>query len=240
MLLLLTNVTLSISGGASYVKANRFRNMPYIPIPVIDPHLVLPLGQGIMHFGNDGDNELPSIDYGSLDLDLDGIVRTPVALAMLEHVECVPVPLVYHYLRKPSIRLFHFDPAPTRRDEWCLLFIAFTYTFSAVFAPEEIRYWKRWYEDRRRRSEYWRNHRSNLYPLFYRLVGPRYGTRFWAEHRHLAAPRRPDFPAPYREPRTWWGKLVEFFTPETIPPIPREDCEYRLPYTTLLSLTRPL
>ncbi|KZT70945.1 hypothetical protein DAEQUDRAFT_764189 [Daedalea quercina L-15889] len=102
-----------ISGGeVLHVNTNRFQDMPYVPIPVIDPHLVLPLGDGIMRFKNDEDEEPPSIEYDWFDFDVEGIVRAPVALPMPEPVEHVPVPLVY-FIRQASIRLISYDPAPT-------------------------------------------------------------------------------------------------------------------------------
>ncbi|KZT70934.1 hypothetical protein DAEQUDRAFT_764179 [Daedalea quercina L-15889] len=213
-----------ISGGdVLHVKANRFQDMPYVPIPIIDPHLVLPLGHGIMCFKDDEGEEPPLIEYDWFDFDVEGIVRGPVALPMLEPVEHVPVPLVY-YLRRTSIGLLGYDPAPTPLHGLCVLIFIFNNIGTAVFITL---IWRMRQEERREAREYWRNHRSNLFPLFYQLVGPRYGTEFWAEHRDLAAPRRPDFPALYREPETWWGKLVEYFTPETVPPIPPEDLPFR-------------
>ncbi|KZT70942.1 hypothetical protein DAEQUDRAFT_810224 [Daedalea quercina L-15889] len=107
-----------ISGGdVLHTKADRFHDMPYIPIPVIDPHLVLPLGDGIVRFKNDEDEEPPSIEYDWFDFDVEGIVRAPVALPMLEPVEYVPVPLAFP-MRRTCMRYFGFDPAPTPQDEW--------------------------------------------------------------------------------------------------------------------------
>ncbi|EPS97769.1 hypothetical protein FOMPIDRAFT_1052155 [Fomitopsis schrenkii] len=49
---------------------------------------------------------------------------------------------------------------------------------------------------------------SPVYELFDDLMGPWYDAQFWAEHPYMAAPRRADFPASYKEPTTIWRKLV--------------------------------
>lgn len=49
---------------------------------------------------------------------------------------------------------------------------------------------------------------SPVYKLFDSLMGPWYDAKFWEGHSYMAAPRRADFPAPYKEPTTFWEKLV--------------------------------
>ena len=51
-------------------------------------------------------------------------------------------------------------------------------------------------------------HASTVYELFDELMGPCYDASFWEEHSYMAAPRRKDFPAPYKEPTTLWEKLA--------------------------------
>lgn len=186
--------------------------MPYIPIPIIDPYLVLPLGLALPTFSDDEDDEvvdMRSIEYDWFDVDVEDIVRVPVGLPILEPVEHVPITFTYR-VRDFCVRWFEDDPG----SHPFVIFVILAGSISIPMIPV-LSYILAGM--RREARDAWLNHRSPVYSLFNEFMGPYYGAQYWAEHRYQAAPRRADFPPPYKEPSTLWGKLVALVTPATIP-----------------------
>ncbi|TFY54846.1 hypothetical protein EVJ58_g8618 [Rhodofomes roseus] len=193
-----------LSGSPPLTKANRFHGMPYIPIPVMGPHLVLPLGLSLPNF-NDQDDEVDAVPSIEFDLDSEGLVRAPVALPTFEPVEHVPITWIYR-VRSAGIRWLRHDPGPSKFHNLVFLTglaVIPIYPGCILHLVKVLR------ECRAARYA----HRSPLYPLFNQLMGPDYGAEYWAENRDLAAPRRPDFPGRL----TLWGRLVALTARRTAP-----------------------